>query len=160
MGAVLGALLPLVVTWARVLLPPGVTSSVQSKRQCRTDWFLLYAVPLLLFAGMVTIKRASPGSIPLPVTSRLPRLALAQMPGHLRRRVLIRADSGGGTHEFLTWLTRPGQRLHGSAGFTITEDIQQAILKLNQRVESAPCDSVLPIRFLDPPKTPDRDCDE
>ena len=33
------------------------------------------------------------------------RLALAQLPRHLRRRVLVRADSGGGTHEFLNWLT-------------------------------------------------------
>ena len=30
------------------------------------------------------------------------KLALAQLPGQPRRRVLIRADSGGGTHEFLT----------------------------------------------------------
>jgi hypothetical protein len=33
------------------------------------------------------------------------RLALAQLPRHLRRRVLVRADSGGGTHGFLQWLT-------------------------------------------------------
>ena len=39
------------------------------------------------------------------------RLALAQLPAHLRRRVLIRSDSGGGTHEFLAWLTQPGRRL-------------------------------------------------
>jgi hypothetical protein len=30
------------------------------------------------------------------------RVALAQLPCRLRRTVLIRADSGGGTHEFLT----------------------------------------------------------
>ena len=36
------------------------------------------------------------------------RLALAQLPRHLRRRVLIRADSGGGTHDFLAWLAKPG----------------------------------------------------
>ena len=29
------------------------------------------------------------------------RLALTQLPKAMRRRVLIRADSGGGTHEFL-----------------------------------------------------------
>jgi hypothetical protein len=39
------------------------------------------------------------------------KLALAQLPGHLRRRVLVRADSGGGTHDFLAWLTKPGRRL-------------------------------------------------
>ncbi|MCC5582288.1 transposase, partial [Microtetraspora sp. AC03309] len=35
-----------------------------------------------------------------------------------------------GTHEFLTWLTRPGRRLAYSIGFTLTDDIQQAILTL------------------------------
>jgi hypothetical protein len=39
------------------------------------------------------------------------RLALAQLPPRLRRQVLIRADSGGGTREFLSWLTRLGRRL-------------------------------------------------
>ncbi len=58
------------------------------------------------------------------------RLALAQLPRHLRRRVLIRTDSGGGTHEFLDWLTRPGRRLQYSVGLTITKDIQEAILKI------------------------------
>jgi Transposase DDE domain group 1 len=55
------------------------------------------------------------------------KLALAQLPRHLRRRVLIRADSGGGTHEFLTWLTAASRRLHYSVGMTITEEIQHAI---------------------------------
>ncbi|MEV4833173.1 IS1380 family transposase [Nonomuraea sp. NPDC049486] len=58
------------------------------------------------------------------------RLALAQLPKHLRRNVLVRTDSGGGTHEFLAWLTRPGRWLKYSIGFTITDDIAQAILKL------------------------------
>jgi Transposase DDE domain group 1 len=61
------------------------------------------------------------------------RLALAQLPAAARRRVLIRADSGGGTHEFLAWLARPGRRLAYSVGFTITEDIQDAILKVPAR---------------------------
>jgi hypothetical protein len=39
------------------------------------------------------------------------RLSLAQLPRPLRRRVLIRTDSGGGTHEFLAWLASPGRRL-------------------------------------------------
>jgi len=48
------------------------------------------------------------------------RLALAQFPRGLRRRVLVRADSGG-THEFLAWLTAKSRRLHYSVGMTITE---------------------------------------
>jgi hypothetical protein len=62
------------------------------------------------------------------------RLALAQLPRRLHRRVLIRTDSGGGTHDFLTWLTRPGRRLHYSIGMTITEDMHQAILSVPDRV--------------------------
>jgi hypothetical protein len=61
------------------------------------------------------------------------RLALAQLPRRLRRRVLVRADSGGGTHEFLTWLTGKPRRLHYSVGLTITDDIQNAILKIPAR---------------------------
>ena len=58
------------------------------------------------------------------------RLALAQLPRRLRRKVLIRTDSGGGTHGFLTWLTAKSRRLHYSVGMTITEDMQAAILKI------------------------------
>jgi hypothetical protein len=62
------------------------------------------------------------------------RLALAQLPRRQRRRVLIRTDSGGGTHDFLAWLSHPGRRLHYSAGFPITEDMHQAILTLPDRI--------------------------
>ena len=74
--------------------------------------------------------RATPARTPPLTTSRPPGSALAQLPRHLRRRVLIRTDSGGGTHEFLAWLTKPGRRLAYSVGFTITEDVQEAILKI------------------------------
>jgi hypothetical protein len=58
------------------------------------------------------------------------RLALAQLPRHQRRKALIRADSAGGTHEFLTWLTARSRRLDYSVGLTITGDIQDAIGKI------------------------------
>jgi len=58
------------------------------------------------------------------------RLALAQLPRHLRRKVLVRTDSGGGTHGFLEWLTARSRRLHYSVGMTITADIQDAIGKV------------------------------
>ena len=61
------------------------------------------------------------------------RLAQAQLPRHQRRRVLIRTDSGGGTHEFLAWLTAPARRLAYSVGMTITEDMQNALLKVPAR---------------------------
>ena len=58
------------------------------------------------------------------------RLSLAQLPRRQRRRVLVRADSAGGTHGFLEWLTAKSRRLHYSVGMTITEDMQEAILKV------------------------------
>jgi hypothetical protein len=60
-------------------------------------------------------------------------LALAQLPRRRRRQVLIRTDSAGGTHDFLTWLARPGRRLAYSVGFTITGDIADAILTVPAR---------------------------
>jgi hypothetical protein len=61
------------------------------------------------------------------------RLALAQLPRRLRGRVLVRADSGGGTHEFADWLTSRSRPLHYSIGMTITEDIRAAIGKVPAR---------------------------
>jgi hypothetical protein len=74
------------------------------------------------------------------------RLALAQMPAGLRRQVLIRSDSGGGTHRCLTWLTRPGRRLAYSVGFTITEDTAEAILKIPAQAWTAAYDSDRQVR--------------
>jgi hypothetical protein len=62
------------------------------------------------------------------------RLALAQLPRRVRRRVLIRTGSGGGTHDFLAWLASPPRRLHYSTGMTITEDMHQAILAIPDRI--------------------------
>ncbi len=62
------------------------------------------------------------------------RLALAQLPRRQRRRVLIRTDSGGGTHDFLAWLATPGRRLHYSVGMTITDEFAEAILTVPDRV--------------------------
>jgi hypothetical protein len=58
------------------------------------------------------------------------RLALARLPRRLRRRVLVRTDSGGGTHDFLTWLTAPSRRLRYSVGMTITKAMQAAIAQV------------------------------
>ena len=69
------------------------------------------------------------------------KLALAQLPTDMRKPVLIRADSGGGTHEFLTWLTRPGRRLQYSVGFTITGEVADAIGKIPARAWTPAYDS-------------------
>ncbi|GAQ51403.1 siderophore-interacting FAD-binding domain [Streptomyces acidiscabies] len=60
------------------------------------------------------------------------QLALAQLPKTYRRgrRTLIRADSGGGTHEFLNWLTARGRWPAYSVGMTITDTIHHAVLRI------------------------------
>jgi Transposase DDE domain group 1 len=60
------------------------------------------------------------------------RLALAQLPAKYRRgrRTLIRTDSAGGTHDFVSWLARQGRWLSYSVGMVITEAIHQHVLKV------------------------------
>lgn len=71
-----------------------------------------------------------------PLMTRRPKMIsiVSDRPRPARRRVLIRTDSGGGTHDFLAWLTSPGRRLHYSIGMTITGEIAEAILTLPHRV--------------------------
>jgi hypothetical protein len=68
------------------------------------------------------------------------RLALAQLPRSPRRRVLVRADSDGGTREFPGWLTGRSRRLHYSIGMTVTEDMQAAIMKVPAFAWTPTCD--------------------
>jgi hypothetical protein len=58
------------------------------------------------------------------------KLALAQLPKKYRRgrQTLVRTDSGGGTHEFVGWLSARGRWLAYSVGMTITEQIHHAVL--------------------------------
>ena len=78
----------------------------------------------------IVLRAGSAGSNTAADHVEATRLSLAQLPRHLRRRVLVRTDSGGGTHGFLQWLTAKSRRLHYSVGMTITEDMQDAILKV------------------------------
>jgi hypothetical protein len=82
----------------------------------------------------ILLRAGNAGSNTAAEHIEVAKLALAQLPRKLRRRVLVRTDSGGGTHDFLTWLASPARRLHYSVGMTITEDMQQAILALPGRV--------------------------
>ena len=82
----------------------------------------------------ILLRAGNAGSNTASEHIEVTRLALAQLPRKLRRRVLIRADSGGGTHEFLTWLAAPSRCLHYSVGMTITGDMQEAILALPERI--------------------------
>ncbi|WP_327690016.1 IS1380 family transposase [Streptomyces tubercidicus] len=60
------------------------------------------------------------------------QLALAQLPKHYRRgrQTLIRTDSAGGTHDFVSWLARRGRWLSYSVGMVITEAIHEHVLKV------------------------------
>ncbi|MFE0257932.1 IS1380 family transposase [Streptomyces sp. NPDC059010] len=60
------------------------------------------------------------------------QLALAQLSKHYRRgrQTLIRTDSAGGTHDFISWLARRGRWLSYSVGMVITEAIREHVLKV------------------------------
>jgi Transposase DDE domain group 1 len=118
-----------------------IVTACSEKEQAMPTWKKTYGHhPLTVFADhgtegtgealAVLLRAGNAGSNTAADHIEAARLALAQLPRNLRRRVLIRTDSGGGTHEFLAWLTRPGRRLAYSVGFTITEDVQEAILKV------------------------------
>jgi hypothetical protein len=61
------------------------------------------------------------------------KAALAQLPGHkpgtrAGRKVLIRADGAGATHDFLTWLT--SQRLSYSVGFGLPDSFAATLARM------------------------------
>jgi hypothetical protein len=60
------------------------------------------------------------------------QLALAQLPKKYRRgrQTLIRTDSAGGTHEFVSWLAKRGRWLSYSVGMTITDALHAAVLRI------------------------------
>lgn len=122
-----------------------IVTSCPEKEQAMPTWKKTYGHhPLTAFADhgpggsgeplAFLLRPGNAGSNTAADHIEATRLALAQLPRHLRRRVLIRADSGGGTQDFLAWLAKPGRRLAYSVGFTITEDVQEAILSLPDRI--------------------------
>ena len=122
-----------------------IVTSCSEKEQAMPTWKKTYGYhPLTVFADHGPDGPGKPLALMLRPGNAGPdtaadhieatRLGLAQLPRHLRRRVLVRADSGGGTHGYLAWHAKPGRRLAYSVGFTITDDIAQAILTLPDRV--------------------------
>jgi hypothetical protein len=106
-----------------------IVTSCSEKEQAMPTWKKTYGFhPLAVFADhgpegsgeplAVMLRAGNAGSNTAADHIEATRLALAQLPRH------------GGTHEFLAWLTKPGRRLAYSVGFTITEDIQDAIGKI------------------------------
>ncbi len=131
------------------LIPVDIDATIvtahSDKQQAAPTWKKTYGFhPLTVFADhgpggtgeplAVMLRPGNAGSNTAADHIEATRAALAQLPAHLRRQVLIRADSGGGTHDFLAWLTRPGRRLAYSVGFTMTDQVQEAIGKVPARV--------------------------
>jgi hypothetical protein len=78
----------------------------------------------------VLLRRGNAGSNTAADHITVVRAALQQLPSYRRgrrpgRAVLVRADGGGCTHAFLTWLV--GQRLQYSIGFALPTDIAQLL---------------------------------
>ena len=131
------------------LIPADIDATIvvahSEKEQAAATWKKTFGFhPLAVFADhgaggggealAIMLRPGNAGSNTAADHIEAARAALAQLPRRLRRRVLIRTDSGGGTHKFLTWLTSPTRRLHYSVGMTITDDMQQAILTLPDRI--------------------------
>jgi hypothetical protein len=130
------------------LIPVDIDATIvtahSDKQQAAPTWKKTYGFhPLTVFADhgsdgsgeplAIVLRPGNAGSNTAADHIEATRLALAQLPKAMQRRVLIRADSGGGTHEFLAWLARPGRRLQYSAGFTMTDDVQDAVGKIPAR---------------------------
>jgi hypothetical protein len=122
-----------------------IVTAHSEKEQAAPTWKKTFGFhPLAAFADhgagaggealAIMLRPGNAGSNTASEHIEVTRLALAQLPRRLRRRVLIRTDSGGGTHDFLAWLAGPGRRLHYSVGMAITDDIAGAILALPDRV--------------------------
>jgi hypothetical protein len=131
------------------LIPVDIDATIvlahSEKEKAAPTWKKTYGFhPLAAFADhgagaggealAILLRAGNAGSNTASEHIEVARLALAQLPRRARRRVLIRTDSGGGTHEFLAWLASPGRRLHYSVGMTLTEEMQDAILALPDRV--------------------------
>ena len=121
-----------------------IVTSHSDKQQAAPTWKKTYGFhPLTVFADhgsegsgeplAIVLRPGNAGSNTAADHIAATRLALAQLPQAMRRRVLIRSDSGGGTHEFLAWLAKPGRRLQYSVGFTMTDDVQDAVGKVPAR---------------------------
>jgi hypothetical protein len=129
------------------LIPVDIDATIvlahSEKEQAAPTWKKTFGFhPLAAFADhgagaggealAILLRPGNAGSNTADEHIEAARLALAQLPRRQRRRVLIRTDSGGGTHDFLDWLAE--RRLHYSVGMAITEDMAEAILTIPDRV--------------------------
>ena len=81
----------------------------------------------------VLLRRGNAGSNTAADHISVTREALRQLPSHRRghrpgRKVLVRADGAGSTHEFVSWLV--GQRVSYSLGFSLPVDFETTLKKI------------------------------
>jgi len=121
-----------------------IVTSHSDKEQAAPTWKKTFGFhPLTVFADhgpagsgeplAIVLRPGNAGSNTAADHIGATSAALAQLPKALRRQVLIRCDSGGGTHEFLSWLAKPGRRLQYTVGFTMTDEVCDAIGKVPAR---------------------------
>jgi hypothetical protein len=89
-------------------------------------------------AAAIVLRKGNAGSNTAADHIVAGRLALAQIPARAHSKVLVRTDSGGGTHDFLDWVT--ARRVKYSIGFGLTEEICTAILDIPLRAWTAALD--------------------
>jgi hypothetical protein len=90
-------------------------------------------------AAAIVLRKGNAGSNTAEDHIVAGRLALNQIPARLHKQVLIRTDSGGGTHDFVDWAC--ARRVKYSIGFGLTEEICDAIGKIPLRAWTAALDS-------------------
>jgi len=133
-------------------LDATIVISHSDKAQAAPTWKRAYGFhPMTVFADhgpdgsgeplAIMLRPGNAGSNTAADHIEATRLALKQLPAAQRKNVLIRADSGGGTHEFLTWLTRPSRRLQYSVGMVITAAIEDAIAGIPATAWTPACDA-------------------
>jgi hypothetical protein len=81
------------------------------------------------------LRRGNAGSNTAADHIAVLKAAFAQLPGHQPgrrpgRKVLVRADGAGGTHELLSWLT--GQRVQYSVGFSLPDTFADELAMLDR----------------------------
>jgi Transposase DDE domain group 1 len=118
------------------LIPVNIDATIvtahSDKEQAAPTWNKAYGFhPLTVFADhgpdgsgeplAIMLRPGNAGSNTAADHIAATNLALAQLQARTPRRVLVRTDSGGGTHELVAWLTKPGRRFAYSVGFTTTD---------------------------------------
>jgi len=121
-------------------LDATLVTSHSEKEHARPTWKKGYGFhPLTAFLDhgaegtgeplAVLLRPGNAGSNTAADHIEVTRDALEQLPGEFRsgRKVLIRTDSAGGTHEFLNWLTASSKDLSYSVGFPIHGAVEAAL---------------------------------